>query len=679
MLVDLRFSEVSGFLGRLENLHSRVECFGALGAERLQLPNKDFLPPAMCPASARLRTIVKALDGFISKQRLMSETELVTTHHCITLVARFMQSYVVEVDRHLSTDPEHYKKLLFHAVEHGLKSYADIFRVVSDRLVTNQDGFHNFSQAIIDIKAAIPDWVTKVGNNPEVLGLVQEAAAMILTVRRISRDVATKVGGTELSPPVKSLWRVVEKIFLAPGQRSSWTGAWSVTRETQPRCGHWPFAARLERSCPLATCGAEERVEDAFARQAVEGLDASRVLDAARAAISCGDAGTETAMRRLCECMLQLHRHPFVIITRIKDRFTCPSEGGWRDALVNILIVPSRTGATRGVMPEIVHPGRYLFALWSTNPDELWCPPSPRVVEKMEPGGVPLVCLARHHITTQDHVADKCSCCGVQLGELAYSCTGSVWQDGSERVFQDSGPEAHEIKHSSRLKVRQRLRTAASKVSTAVKRLRPIAADRAAELTSSLFQLHHSVLVPADDCGACDPDQHWCPQCFRGAQRSLVARVESVSYAGSEQSVRFLFPANHHRDTHHHASHGARRPSSGPEHHLGLVAALAEKVHKAQPEADFLGRAESGSHLDQDGALEDTPQYDAPVVEVTPEQIIGIAHVGEIQLVNGKLFMIRSSEHFKGHDAYASSRAASELIEMFELEKDVSRSRSNTH
>jgi len=274
-------------------------------------------------------------------------------------------------------------------------------------------------------------------------------------------------------------------------------------------------------------------------------------------------------------------------------------------------------------------------------------------------------------------VDNKCSSCGAPLGELAYSCTGSVWLSGAERTAQDNASGMRDSRKSSRLQVRRRLRTLASKFSSTVKRLRPSAADRAVELTSSFFHLGHSVLIPAEDCDACDPDQHWCPPCFRGAQRSLVARVESVSYAGCEQSVRFLFPANHHRDRHHHAAHEARRPSHTPEHHLGSVAALAGQLHKAQPEAEF-GRTESGSHLDQDGAMEDKPHYDAPVVTVEPEHVIGIAHVGEIQLVNGKLFMIRSSEHFKGHDAYASSRAASELIEMFQLEKDESPSRSDT-
>eukprot|EP00408_Alexandrium_pacificum_P028642 CAMPEP_0171208644 /NCGR_PEP_ID=MMETSP0790-20130122/28193_1 /TAXON_ID=2925 /ORGANISM="Alexandrium catenella, Strain OF101" /LENGTH=148 /DNA_ID=CAMNT_0011674243 /DNA_START=123 /DNA_END=569 /DNA_ORIENTATION=+ len=46
-------------------------------------------------------------------------------------------------------------------------------------------------------------------------------------------------------------------------------------------------------------------------------------------------------------------------------------------------------------------------------------------------------------------------------------------------------------------------------------------------------------------------------------------------------------------------------------------------------------------------------------------------HIMEIQLVHMKLMMIRKSDAFKGHDRYASFRAAMEIAEVLDLDESM--------
>jgi len=86
----------------------------------------------------------------------------------------------------------------------------------------------------------------------------------------------------------------------------------------------------LERRGPLKKC--TRIVEKALLREDAPG-DAGRVCDIVREMFVCD------SMRAIAALVDTVRRSPELLLIRIKDRFACPSAGGWRDLMVNVALI----------------------------------------------------------------------------------------------------------------------------------------------------------------------------------------------------------------------------------------------------------------------------------------------------------------------------------------------------
>mmetsp|Transcript_60506 Transcript_60506/g.139574 ORF Transcript_60506/g.139574 Transcript_60506/m.139574 type:complete len:823 (-) Transcript_60506:94-2562(-) len=628
-IVQERFDDNAGWFSRPQQLHDRVCNYGALSPDTLALFDDAFIPPNSHPAGNRLRAVVRSLDKLIATRTELHDEKLVVACHCVTLLARFLTAYIREVRRQVEDPDSDYAALLQSVVASGLRSYADIFGVVASTLIEPHPDFQQFKDLIHDeLIPAIPDWAADVLNCPEPLGLVCEAASAVVLLQKVVQDVAHAVGGTEMNPPIKSLWRVCEKIFIDPEHDEMLASPWVSQNLAKFSCADWPWSDRNSApSCTVEACASDaDRHYGTEVREAAHQMSASRIRDAARCAICCGDdMGHKgvSAMTKLRMAAEELSRHPGVVVSRVKERFSSPSPGGWRDVLVNVVIVPTREEEAEAQLPRFLHAGRRVFARWSDKPTAS-CP-APSV-------GVPLTCLCHHGLLRCEPADDvTCAGCNVVLGSLGYRCSSRPAEPevgGLESAIKISmlpvgvalgGAQtvAHGLGLSLGAKRKSKPDMLQHRQSSGTRRSIDFAKGRHTA-TFGTFDRHfvqdlRRGFAHAPRSVGCDQDLVWCESCFRAAQKSTLAIVQQDSQVGS--SVLLSFPY-------------------------------------------------AKGHVD--------PQY------VPVEQIVGVAHVGEVQLVHGKLFMLRSSEHFKGHDAYASSRAAQELLEMFGIPVQPLRSMTTT-